>query len=918
MKKQLYLILFLLLSISIPNVLGVNFDVHSRTLASSAGSVNSCIGNVIFYNGTGNINITGVQRNTSSTIPNCYLYNGTTDSSNDATCIGTSALIANGTFNSSGTCIFNSSMIVTPNSNFTILLDGLHTMIYGGASDNPITGNSTVITYLRGAGGTTSRDGYIRDIRGIYYNAGSGSVPSYSLSLSVNNTKNNILATSFNYNVTNSSGVTKWFGYCSSSSCSNSSMINFTNGIVYFSNVSPNIYDINRFNITFNNSVDVSVVGQSVNRNKTIYLNVWFEEGNYTTSFNVSEIPENVSLPIGFSIRDIGNIGTKRIQFVYNGTVISDGYFNTSGGFGLNFRQNSTVCTSLTDNTCLKYIVFGGEPLLNNTGDIQSVINGLNGSVDEIISSGVSSTTNVTAFENPFFIGLMQDPIISFSTVNVSNLFTPSVSYSMNPSTITYFDNSNLSLTFFDGDFENVSTVFLQWRVNGTLLRSISWNVTNGTQIVNDVLYAGNYSKGAVINITFWANDNLYTSANTSVSFVVGGIRPNPVTGLVCGAVNKTRIGCNWTLAVGDYVNTLIYLNGSNIGNVSNVTSSAFVDGLSSNRYYNISLFTVSADGTIGNSSSNVTFTLSNPSPNISNYTPSNLTPEFLEGTNETFSVTAVDDDGTPLIYWFKNNVFQFLGSVWTWVIGRTDEGSYNITAIVNDSYGAETRQSWNVTVLNNYPSPDTPRFSPNGGIYRTYIPFSCVSDNAFSSVDYYNILLSVNGGVYENISMNNRYGALDVDITEYNFGTNFSFNCSAVGENGVSSSLSNNFTRDYVNEFYSTTLNTNFDFKTLQSYTMSLYYDASSIENNIFVEYSFADCNGDGLYDYVYNYTTSQPSRIKQYYQCVFQKGSNNYEIGVFLSKTHGSTWAKSGCSVDYDYSDTCLLKKTYTLLVS
>lgn len=758
----------------------------------------------------------------------------------------------------------------------------------------------------------------------LYGETNPGGVASKSLSLSVNDTKVNTLATGFTFNVTNISGSTLWSGICASTSCSNSSMSNFSNGFVYFSNVTPNIYNVSVSNVSFDNSVDVSVVGQSLQKNKTLVFNYWLS-GN--TSFNVSvplnDIPENTSLSLGFSVRTLSS-DYRKIQIVYNGTVVSDVYSNSYGTGTFPFRlfsdwNNSASMCDINRGVCYNSLVVGGEVALNDSLDIVSSVNGINGSVDEIMSDVAVTGSNVSAYSNAFFLGLMQDPVMSFDTnTYVSNLFIPNLSLSMSPGSITINDNSNLSISFFDGDFESGSNVTLQWRVNNSLLRTTVFNISNGSQTVSDLLGKGNYSKGATINVTAWANDGMYVSANVSQLFVVGGIRPNPVTSLGCGAINKTSLNCNWTNPLVNVSIVSIYLNSSNIANVSNVTTSVNILGLLPDNYYNVSLITISFDGTPGNTTTNITFTSHNLAPNITDYSPSNLSPSFDEFTNQTFSVNASDDDTNLSFYWFKNSVFQFFGSVWSWIIGKNDQGNYNITVIVNDSFGASTSKTWNVTVLNTYPEPLAPVFKTNGGSFRTYIPLSCVSPNSYSSVSYYDITMSVNGTPFINLSQNNIYGALDFDITPYNFGSTFLFNCTAVGDSGNSSGLSNTFTRDYVNEFYSTTTNYGGGFESLNPYTMSIYYDISSTDNNIFVDYSYADCNGDGLYDYVYNYTSAHPSTIKQYYQCVFPKGTVNYDVGVLLSKTDGTSWGKSGCNNAYDYSNTCLLKKTYTLVVS
>lgn len=340
--------------------------------------------------------------------------------------------------------------------------------------------------------------------------------------------------------------------------------------------------------------------------------------------------------------------------------------------------------------------------------------------------------------------------------------------------------------------------------------------------------------------------------------------------------------------------------------------------GLTPNTTYNLSFQGIGDDDTAGNLTANISYTLVNLIPVITSSTPTNTTPTYAENTTQNFSVTATDDDTNLIIQWFKDNILQTIGDFFTWVIGFNEQGTHNITAVISDIYGANTSTTWNVTITDDFPSPSAAAFNPNGGLYRTYIPLSCAAQNGYSSVSYYNIYVSKNGGAYAQISTNNKYGALQYDITQDNYYTNYTFQCDAIGDAGNSTGYSGLFTRDYINEFYATAKITNGRFNTLQPYEMGLYYDAQNPNNNIDINYAYADCNGDGQYDYIYNYTGNNISRIKTTYDCVFQKGTVKYQIGVFIRKTPGTTWEGSGCASDYDYSNTCNVIKEYSINVN
>ena len=646
---------------------------------------------------------------------------------------------------------------------------------------------------------------------------------------------------------------------------------------------------------------------------KNIVFKVYYSDGTKTITHSVPGIQNNTPYNIGFTIGEAGDNG-KVTSLSFNKSSV---YYRHESLAGYDaWRENATSCGRPGGlDICGRNTVFGGLASFNLAGSIYNMTSSLNGTIDEIIIAEWSPS-NVSNFDKEFLSAWASTPQASFSPVLVSNIYAPTISLSLTPSDVSIADDANASVTYTDNDHNN-GTVYLQWFLNGTNIRNATFqNVVSGSKVSN-LLLKGNYTKDATLNVTAWANDSLYTTANSSIQVIIGGVRPNPITGLSCGGVNKTAIQCNWTNPLGDHNHTLILRNSSNVANVSNITTTYMMNGLFPGTSYNISLRTVSFDGTASNTTMNISSTNTNPAPNITSYTPSNLTPTFAENTTQAFNVTATDDDGTPFFTWLLDGVVQAVTRAWSWVIGLNDQGSYNVTVIVNDTYGASDSVSWAVTVTDDYPAPNVPKFTPDGGRYRTYIPVRCVSDNSRSSVSYYDIMVSVNGSAYENLSVNNRYGFIQYDITEFNYYSNFTFNCTAIGESGVTSGESQQFTKDYVNEFYASTREQTLSFTTLSPYTFSLYYDAQNPSNNVTVQYAYADCNGDKLYDYVYNYTGLGARRVSQSFLCAFPRGIVPFEIGVFIQKNAGDSWSGSGCSPDFDYSNTCLVRKTYGVTV-
>jgi hypothetical protein len=896
---------------------------------------------------------------------------------------------------------------------------------------------------------------------------------------------------------------------------------------LFFSNATMSTADIQSFcsKVPVNTTVGTTSVSQTLN------VSIYYYNATYSKTFNLGNLLSNTSYGIGLTAT-LTDGSNQRTQVFFNGSLLDETYSakvsNPAGGY-LFSQDSSGYCASGAGGglTCFKNYLWGAHGIVNQTGDIQSVNETLNGTIDEIIV-GDTAVGNVTKFGKVMMEAwTYSQPTITFSpTTSTSNIYTLNVTIAFNQSTLPYYQDANISITFSDPDFVQPENITVQFRVNGSLVNTTIINATNGSFSTSILLYHGNYSIGATLNVTAWAQDYLYTSVNTSIQTTVIGFLPATIINMSCSAYNTTAINCSW-INPSSFVQTIsLWINGTNIQNVSNSTTNFMFQNLYPSKYYNISILTFSntstidilnttqselyefekGDGTdtynyttmrlsgstnttgivktsaqqcvnnLGNCnmtindsgyletnllsiafwykgnqtdgyltrkgsqalqgfsfyinpngtvsmdikdnslltsginsnisindslahciigiintsaqklvidnvttatgssaasghsaavSTSPTYILSsetgsystidefmisttefstsqiqafcsknmnnlysivgnnlqvqtgNDSISITSFSPATLNFTVQENTTQNFSITVASVNNV-IISWFKDNVFQVFGNIFSWVIGYNDQGQHNITAIANDTYGVSAQITWNVTVNDTFPAPASPVFTPNGGLFRTYIPVVCRSTNSYDAVSAYDISYTIDNVSYVNISVNNLDGYVQFDITQYPYYTNFTFNCTARGIAGNTSSLSNVFMRDYVNEFYATTQNYNGAFYTLTPYTMSLYYDAQSPGRNVTVQYSYADCNGDGLYDYVYNYTSTMPSRVKQSFICAFQKGNVNFEIGVFLNKNSTDSWAGTGCSTDYDYSNTCLVKKNYGLVVA
>lgn len=161
----LFTIAWVFLVMVIHGVSAEGLDIHGRTLSNTAAS-SACVGTS--FNITTTLNITAVQRYSTSGAPNWYLYNGTHTPSGTGIC-GSTNLIESGTW-SGGQTRASTTNRVYANGTYTFLTNGTSfTMNYGASSDLPVTGNSTYFKYYLGYSDTLAPDNYIRNVGGIYF-----------------------------------------------------------------------------------------------------------------------------------------------------------------------------------------------------------------------------------------------------------------------------------------------------------------------------------------------------------------------------------------------------------------------------------------------------------------------------------------------------------------------------------------------------------------------------------------------------------------------------------------------------------------------------------------------------------------------------------------------------------------------------
>jgi hypothetical protein len=392
---------------------------------------------------------------------------------------------------------------------------------------------------------------------------------------------------------------------------------------------------------------------------------------------------------------------------------------------------------------------------------------------------------------------------------------------------------------------------------------------------------------------------------------------------------NRDSISFFWVNPVENWTNTeasiydrdtTLLLNSTNTTN-NNITFSGLLNG----KRYKIGFWTFNY--TI-NSSYELVYYLSTNSNNLAVVTPifPSSTPYNLsENSSYVFEVNVSDSEGDSLfIEWFKNAVSVFTetivsagSSVWTWVTGYEDSGSYNVSVVVNDSFNVSST-SWNVTVLDTFPVPFVPSFGVSSGSFEYSIPLSCVPSGSVVSPFVFEFFYGVNASsVNSSLGFNSSSGLYAFDISNYAYGSNFSFSCRVVSITGSSDLVySGVFTKINKNNFY---LFSPDDTAAVTANTPYLLGMVAEIDNSIGATLyaNVVDCNGDGVFDYSYKYAGLGLTSARKTFTCVNNAGKKKTTIGMIIYKNNTYSWNSIGCKNMREESNYCIVYKTYEVNV-
>lgn len=327
-------------------------------------------------------------------------------------------------------------------------------------------------------------------------------------------------------------------------------------------------------------------------------------------------------------------------------------------------------------------------------------------------------------------------------------------------------------------------------------------------------------------------------------------------------------------------------------------------------------------DPYVYNSSLTWSVTVNDTGISITPVFPPTQTYNLSENETYDFNVTASGGDGGNLtVSWYKNAVLQFtefitngFNSVWEWVVGYTDQGTYNITATVNDSAGTTASYTYNITVDDTYPAPLPPTgIVPSGGQYEYNIPLDCNINFQPIKPYYFEWIYNVNGSAYYNMSINNTNGYIVFDIASDAYATNYTFGCRVVSVTGTGNyTYSQQFRKVNRNNFYLFEPRETTVYQSMIPYTLGYVMEAENTINAS-IALGFVDCNGNGLWDYTFDYRNQNKTSARETFSCINNKGTKTMTIGMVFYKNNTQSWNSLNCKDTSTDTLYCAVYKSY-----
>jgi len=342
--------------------------------------------------------------------------------------------------------------------------------------------------------------------------------------------------------------------------------------------------------------------------------------------------------------------------------------------------------------------------------EINSTYNGTGNEVDaddflakkrncnsSIQSSSVSSSNGTLSVIANVLSPINNSGLLDYTPTELLNYYSVNVSVSFNVSgNQSYFSALNLSIPF-----------------SGIKSALFSNNVSDGeynitiTATPNDAICLNSLSVSSLISNFTSTGANNSISNSTNITSTV----PESISNLNLTYLTNSTAIFNWTNPSSNFNGTLIYLNGTNIYNLTSIINSTILPGLTQNTTYNLTIYTFNDFGINWTAISNIFTTLTNTqAANLTNSTnPGQMLLTILSPLNQTYNISSItfnislNNPGSAIfsINNGANTSMTALNSTYLYYnyTGLTN-GSYTFNVFANDSFGNQNFSSVIFSVL--------------------------------------------------------------------------------------------------------------------------------------------------------------------------------------------------------------------------
>ena len=623
-------------------------------------------------------------------------------------------------------------------------------------------------------------------------------------------------------------------------------------------------------------------------------------------------VEQNYSILVS-SNDSVGNIGNITAYYVILDNTPPGFKINITGGNFEGFIDNIVIDWNVTD----LYLNLTNINITNPDGIIIKNSSNHNNNIN-ILSSELNTTgAYIIRLLGSDFAGNTNESNLSFSVVDTRS---PEVNYTRPP---TPNDNSvgtshNFTINVSFSDVSNVTRCISE--INNTnYTMSIKFNVnTNKSGYCNLTINTSESSLYSFRVYTYDISNNI--NITNTLTFLENG-KPFVSNGnfSVFPIYSNTSATVTYTFSdnnshIENVTTYQWYINRVKISGQTSVTLSNanYING------YNITAEVRPYDGYEFGEKLNVSTTVLSSVPNVSNV---NISATFSNGTiisfinfyaNNTllgnYTFTSFDNLTDQSNYtWYKNSVK--INNTNSRVLNTTITKSNGDTTAYD---GIKVGNNVNYSITINNSIPVILEVLPMSGSFDTSMLIQCVAtdsdpnDNLSYSLDLY-FKDNSTGAQYWHKNVTTLSTIL-IDVTNITQQSGFDINCTV--SDGTSTIHSNpNGTVSIIKRLNIDILYAGFKNKlNSESYIpLGISCDISNAFS-IYIDNIYADCENDGITDYVFRYNGTNAQNKKDFFNCVYLfPGNVTFSGGCVLNKLGSTSWVLKDCAALPSTEDYC-----------